>query len=328
MKNIIVFGATGTVGAYTILELVKRGGYRIIAVGRREDNGFFQNIGVTYYKLDISNKEAFNTLPDLTFDAVLHLAGPMPSKMEGYDPMSYIQSIMGGTLNVMDFVRKTKSKKIIFTQTRADSSYLMGSKEPVPADIQKKFPLKGDHSIYTICKNAAVDIIDHYFHEYNISRFILRLPTIYAYHPNPYFYVNGKKKKKAYMELIHRAINGEQIEIWGDPDMEKEIVYVKDLVEIIRLAIENDGEGGVFNVGRGVGESLESQIKGIIEVFDVNGKCDVVYRPEMPNARQFVHDISKTQSVLGFSSQYTYLQMLTDLKEEMNNNTFAKLWGQ
>ena len=41
MKKVLVFGATGTVGAYTCIYLKERG-YDVIAVGhRKDDNGFF-----------------------------------------------------------------------------------------------------------------------------------------------------------------------------------------------------------------------------------------------------------------------------------------------
>ena len=41
MKKVVVFGATGTIGAYATMEL-KKAGYEVIAIGRRRsDNGFF-----------------------------------------------------------------------------------------------------------------------------------------------------------------------------------------------------------------------------------------------------------------------------------------------
>ena len=129
----------------------------------------------------------------------------MPAAMKGYEPRKYIDSIVIGTLNVLNFALKTHVKKIIFSQSRADSNYLMG-KKPIPSDIVKKFPLTGDHAVYSICKNAAVDMIEHYYYQYKLKRFILRLPTIYAYHPNKYFYVDGIKKTIAYRLIMDKAM--------------------------------------------------------------------------------------------------------------------------
>ena len=53
-EKVVVFGSTGTVGAYSALLLSKEG-YEVIAVGRRnDDNGFFNSIGATYLSLDIT----------------------------------------------------------------------------------------------------------------------------------------------------------------------------------------------------------------------------------------------------------------------------------
>lgn len=328
MKRVLIIGVTGSVGAYLAVHLSKNG-YAVTGIGSRSsDNGFFDEIGVKYISLDITKEENFAKLDGLAFDTVIHLAGAMPSKMEGYNPSAYIQTIMHGTLNVLNYVRKSQISKIIFTQTRADSNHLMGTTVPVPADITRSYPLKGDHSVYTICKNAAVDLIEHYHHSFGIARFILRLPTIYAYHPDKYFYVNGVKKVKAYRYLMDQASQGLPIEVWGDPNLKKEITYVKDLVQIIEKAIESPLSGGFYNVGCGVGVSLIEQIQGIVKVFSPKDKSsELILRPEMPNSRQFIHDISKTVKDLNYTPAYNYIDLLEDFKKEMELNRFAKLWG-
>ena len=56
--------------------------------------------------------------------------------------------------------------------------------------------------MYVISKNAAVDMIEHYYQEYGLKRFIFRLPTIYMYTPNKYYYVNGVKKIMGFRYMI------------------------------------------------------------------------------------------------------------------------------
>lgn len=328
MSKIIIFGATGTVGAYASV-ILKRNGYDVVAVGRRmSDNDFFSTYGIPYYSVDIKNKENFSVLPTTNIDAVIHLAGAMPATMSGYHPHEYVYSVLDGTLNVLEYVRDNGIKKIIFAQSRADSNYLMG-KTPIPSDIEKRFPLIGDHSIYSICKNAAVDIIEHFYHQYNIKRFVLRLPTIYAYHPNPYFYVNGEKRMMAFRYMMEQAMKGETIELWGDPTRGKEIVYVKDAVQVIERCLESDLDGGMYNVGRGVPVTLEEQIKGIIDVFcDPDNMSQIMYRPDKPNAREYVNDITKTIKELGYIPHYDYIAQLRDFKKYMEEEPFSKLWGK
>ena len=49
MKTVVVFGATGNLGAYIAVHL-KNQGYDVIAVGhRKDDNNFFADRGMRYY---------------------------------------------------------------------------------------------------------------------------------------------------------------------------------------------------------------------------------------------------------------------------------------
>ena len=328
MGKIIIFGATGLVGTYTSVMLKQRG-FEVVAVGRRKsDNGFFSDYNIPYYSVDIKDRSAFRLLPHEDISAVIHLAGAMPAAMNGYNPHEYVYSVMDGTLNVLEYVRDCGCQKIVFAQSRADSNYLMG-KTPIPSDIVKKFPLTGDHSIYSICKNAAVDMIEHFYHQYGIKRFVFRFPTIYAYHPNPYFHVNGEKKMMAFRYMMEQAMRGETIEIWGNPNRGKEIVYVKDTVQIIQKCIESPLDGGVYNVGRGVPVTLDEQVKEIVRVFcRPDAVSKIVYRPDKPDAREYVNDISKTEKELGYHSEYNYHDQLVDFKKEMEAEPFAKLWGK
>ena len=63
MKTVVVFGATGNLGAYISVHL-KRQGYHVIGVGhRKDDHGFFADHGMSYYSVDIKDRKAFDILP-------------------------------------------------------------------------------------------------------------------------------------------------------------------------------------------------------------------------------------------------------------------------
>ena len=106
------------------------------------------------------------------------------------------------------------------------------------------------------------------------------------------------------------------------------MVYVKDCTQIIRKAIESNVDGGVYNVGTGVGTSLRDQIEGIVNVFsDVERKSSIIHRPDMPDSPDYIMDISKTVRELGYEPKYYYLDYLNDMKKEMEENRFSLLWG-
>lgn len=326
-KKIVVFGATGNLGAHISLHL-KSIGYDVIAVGhRKSDNGFFSDYGIPYYSINIEDKSEFEILPQENIFAVVHFAGKLPAVMEGFDASVYIQSIIQGTLNVLEYTRKCGADRIIFPQTLFDIHYLFGTKVPIPADSLSKVP-EGDHWMYVIAKNAAVDMIEHYYKEYGIKRFILRLSRIYLYHPNPYTYTDGKKVLVSDRLLIYKAMKGEKIEIWGDPNRLLETICIDDFLQIVEKALSAKVDGGIYNVGSG-GSTLEERIKGIVEVFSpVDNPSEIVYCPEKKNCTQFVLDIRKTVNELGYEPQYTWKDYLLKFKEEMKKQTFAKIWGR
>lgn len=326
-KKVIVFGATGTLGTHVAVHL-QRIGYQVHAVGyRKSDNGFFNDYNIPYYSVDIADIEQFSQLPQSNIDTVLHFAGALPASMQGYAPGKYIDSIVKGTLNVLEYTRKCGTKKIIFPQSLFDISYLFGSKTPILPDATRKAPLTGDHAIYVIAKMAAVDLIEHYYHLYGIKRFILRLPRIYMFHPNPYTYTDGIKCLISDRYLIEQAIKGETIEIWGDPQRLLETICVMDFLQIVEKCVTSPLDGGIYNVGSG-GSTLEERVRGIVEVFSPKeNPSPIIYRPEKRNSQQFVLDIHKTMNELKYEPQYNWKEYLLDFKKEMEAQTFKKLWG-
>lgn len=327
MKRVIVFGATGNLGANISIYLHNIG-YEVIAVGhRKNDNGFFADHGMKYYSVDIEKESDFKILPVDNIYAVLHFAGVLPAVMEGFSATPYIQSIIQGTLNVLEYTRTVGADRIIFPQTLFDIHHLFGSKTPIPADSQRQVP-EGDHWMYVIAKNAACDMIEHYYNNFGIKRFIFRLSRIYLYHPNPYTFTDGKKVLVSDRALIYKAIKGEPIEVWGDPYRVLETISIYDFLRIIEKALVAVVGGGIYNVGSG-GTTLEERVRGIVDVFSPkNNKSEISYCPEKPNGTQFVLDITKTKLELGYEPKFSWYDYLVKFKKEMEIQPFAKLWGR
>lgn len=327
MKNILIIGATGSVGAYTTLYL-KNNGYNVYAVAHRpSDNGFFEEKGIPYFSIDLKEKTSFSVLPR-DINVVLHFAGAMPARMKGYNPYEYVDTIITGTLNVLEYMREIGCGKIVFTQSIADVLYKFGSTEPIDDDAEMKFPLNTDHSVYSISKNAAVNLIEHYHSRYGFQRFIVRLPTIYVYQPNPFYYVDGIKKWMGYRYIIDQAIKGKTLEVWGNPESKKEMVYVGDFVNMMECCIKATHEGGVYNIGCGNPVSIAYQIRTIAEIFNTEKKSDIVYRPDKPSSPQFVLSIEKAKRELGYAPKFDFVTMMECFKHDMEVEPFAQLWGK
>ena len=261
MKKVLVFGASGDLGRYLVEYLNNYGKdhFWVIASGNR-DTSYYTDMGICYYQVDISKCEDFKKLPT-DVDIVIDLAGYMPAKMKGYFPEKYFAVNTIGTLNILEYCKNTGVKKIIFSTSFGD---ILGNLEK---DIVLKwnspinFSYTTDHTAYVISKIAACQLIENYHQQYGIDEIIFRLPTVYMWAESPYYYVNGEEKKLGYRLLIDKAIAGETIEVFGDPSRVKDMVYVKDFCKMVYLAMIGNVSKGIYNVGTGIGTSLNIHIK-------------------------------------------------------------------
>ena len=327
LGKVLVLGATGNLGAYSALAL-KEAGFEVIAAGKRDgDNGFFEARGIPYYSIDITEKGDFDLLKGLGIETVADFAGELPSRC-AYNPQRLIRTITEATMNVLEFMRTEKCSKIIFPTTPYDLFAFHETGEPIDPDLPRSYPPTGDHSVYAIAKNAAVDLIENYHNEYGISRFILRFFTIYQYHPNAYHFADGKMRMMPYRSLMDRAARGETIAIYGNPSRVKEMVYIKDFTKVVVGAAKSDLEGGFYNIGSPHRVSLDEMIHGIVDVFsDHQNKSVVEYDPDKPDTLQSMLDWTKTAKELGYSPEYDFISLLNDFKHEMETEPMAQLWG-
>lgn len=330
-KKIIIFGATGNVGSYLTkycTEYFNKEEYEIIASGRRSVN-VFENLEVKYAQVDITKEEDFDKLPKENVHAVMLLAAKIPSYMDDYNPREYIESNVIGAFNVLEYCRKVKADRILYTQTVFDISLHAKDGVVLKPDLDRNFSYTGDHAVYVISKNTALELIEHYHQEFGLKKFIFRLPTIYNYSPFQYYYPNGKKTMRPLYQMINKAKNGEPIELWGDPNYSKDMVHVYDFSQMLCKAVEVDREEGFYNIGTGIPVTLKEQIEAIIEVFSPkDNKSEIIYRPEKVSSGGFLMDVSNAKEELGYEPQYTVKKLFEDYKKEMELNRFKELRGE
>ena len=326
-KKIIVLGSAGNLGMYFMdylndnLDFKK---YEVIATGTKDEYPYEFYKG-KYIKVDITKKEDFEKLPKENIHAVVDFAGILPAYLKRDDPNKYIDVNIKGTLNVLNYCVQAKVDRIAYTQTWADLNGYLKDKKPLKPDLLRKPIFVGDHAIYTVTKCAAVDLIECYHQMYEIKNFIFRLPNIYLYSPEMYYYVNGEKKFISYRYLIQRAIEGKDIEMWGNPDLGKDVIYVKDLCQMIFKSLFVQLQTGVYNAGTGVKTTMREQIEGIVKVFSPKDKpSKIIECPEKKDCDDFVMDIENAKKELGYEPKYDYISYLEDYKKEMKQNKFRK----
>ncbi len=66
-------------------------------------------------------------------------------------------------------------------------------------------------------------------------------------------------------------------------------------------------------------------IRGIVDVFSpADNRSEISYDRTQADTLQTMLDMSKTQKELGYQPQYSYIDMLKDIKKEMVEEPFAK----
>ncbi len=328
MQKIIILGASGNVGSYVThyaKEFFSELDFEIIASGRRTTDVFSKE-GIQYISVDITKKEDFNKLPQSNVKSVMLLSSATPSYMANYDPEKYLNTNIMGTFNVLEYCKKTKVDRIVFTQTTYDL-WLYDHDSILKSDLPPKFPYSGDHAVYTISKNSAIELIKHYYAEYGLKYYIFRPGTVYCWSDYHYYFSNGEKKMRPLYVMINRALNGEDIELWGNPNYKKDMLYVYDFAqEMCKSILTNKVDHGIYNGGTGKPITMEEQIQAIIDVFSPsNKKSKIVYKPNKISGGGVLFDIDNARKDLGYEPVYDLYAMFEDMKKEMGLGRYKEL---
>lgn len=326
MKKVLVFGATGQIGSNVAVYL-KDKGYDVIAVGHRSsDGGFFATKDIRYIG-GVANENSvdFEKLPT-DIDVVINLAGAMPAHANA-SPMPYIQSIVVGTVNICEWLRtKTSCKRFIFNTTPSDVIKYLNQPTPVPDYADRSFPKNGgDHAVYAIAKNTAVDILEHYSIAYGFKPIVFRHDTVYSWSESPYYNINGERKKLPWRVITENAINGQTVEVWGNPNFKKCLLYVKDFCSAIDCAIQCDCTG-IYNLSGVRFYTMEEQIQGIIDVFgNKSNPPSKKYCPEKPSTPMHLYADEKAKIELGWVPCWDWWKACENMKKVMEEKPFHLL---
>lgn len=330
----IIFGASSFIGVYTVDEFLKQG-EKVIVTGR--NNKFkehYDEIGVQYINLDLANKEDFEQLPKEGVEGVILLAGLLPANAqvnldedENADDYFRINTI--GTINVLEYCRKNGINRVISNCSYADVRGAWG-KKTITEDEPRDFIYTGDHAVYVFSKNAANDTMEYYNQQHGMKNAWFRFPPVYGVGPHDSLYINGTLKKSGLKIFIDNASEGKDICIYGDPNLSRDVVYVKDVAHAYYLAMKSDKTSGLYNMTSGRGVTLQEQAEVIAELWapSPEKKSKITYKPEIVNnTPSYLFSMEKAKRDFGFVPAYSdFKVMMTDYKKDLDANKYQELF--
>jgi CDP-paratose 2-epimerase len=243
--------------------------------------------------------------------AVYHLAAQVAVTTSLDDPLADLATNLMGTLHVLEAIRSAAAKPpLLFTSTNkvygrlasVDLAERPTRHEPVDASLSRlgadeRQPLEF-LSPYGCSKGSADQYVLDYARSFGIQAAVFRMSCIYG----PYQL--GSEDQGWVAHFLRQALKGEPITIYGDGKQVRDLLFVEDLVDAMRLVQDNMpiAAGEAFNLGGGP-ENSSSLIELIGELELLTGSSITIdHGPErLADQRWFVADTSKIRKLLGWS---------------------------
>ena len=332
---VLIIGASSFIGVHTVSEFLAQG-CKVAVTGRKNKfKEHYDYLGVDYYNLDLACKNDFEKLPKFGIDGVILLAGLLPANAEvdldkDENATDYFLINVIGTINVLEYCRKNNIQRVISACSYADVKNVWSTDKAISEEEPRNFSYKGDHAVYVISKNAANDVMEYYNQQHGMKNAWFRFPPVYGAGPHGSLFVNGKIYKSGLQIFMENAAEGKDICVYGNKDLSRDVVYVKDVAKAYFQAMFSEKTYGMYNVTSGRGVTLQEQAEIIAEVFKTPGhqRSKVIFQPEKTNnSPSYLFSIEKANRDFGYKPRYAdFKVMMSDLKKDLDNNLYRDLF--
>jgi UDP-glucuronate 4-epimerase len=296
-RRVLVSGGAGFIGSHLVDLLLREGGWHVTVVDNFDP--FYErevkqaNIAAHasdprfhLVEADILSNELDELLGHRDFDVIVHLAAKAGVRPSIGDPVGYQEVNVGGTQRMLDYARRTGSKRFVL----ASSSSVYGENQSVP--WKESDPVLMPISPYAASKLAAEHFARVHAQLHGLHTTVLRFFTVYGPRQRPDLAIH---------QFFRKIMHGDPIRQFGDGSTQRDYTFIDDIVAGVRSAMERD-KGSVYevyNLGNSGTIALAELIRGIERVL--GREAAIEHWPEQPGdvPRTFA-DITKATKDLGF----------------------------
>jgi UDP-glucose 4-epimerase len=157
-----------------------------------------------------------------------------------------------------------------------------------PAEVTSERTPTNPTTLYGLSKLYCERVVSQFGLDRGLTTQILRLGHIYG---------PGEQEYRKFLPVaISNILRGVPVEIWGDGEDLRSLLYVGDAVEAIIAAVDYPDDIGVVNVVGGVSRSIREILRQLALV--TNRPTQFVSKPYAGPARSYVFDNSKVARFL------------------------------
>jgi len=283
-ERALVTGGAGFIGSHLVEELLREGLEVVVldnlSVGRRD----YVPEGAVFVEGSILDKKIAGKAMD-GVDVVFHNAARVSIRDSVKNFAKDAETNVLGTVKVLECALSHNIKKFVYASSMA--VYGDVDKLPIKEDIQTKptspygvSKLSGEYYCMLLGGGNLDVTVLRYFNTYGVRQTL-----------TPYVGV--------VTIFINKILSGETPVIFGSGEQIRDFVHVKDVARANVLAMEKSASNQVFNIGSGMGRTINEVAKILAE--KINPGAEFINGPQQHGEpSNSIADISRAKKVLGF----------------------------
>ena len=281
--NALVLGGTGFLGSHLVDRLLASG-HSVRVLDRQQELYRAPLPAVDCHIADFGNRAQLHSTLEGR-DLVFHLVSTTVPRTSNDDPAFDVTSNVVETIYLLEQCVRERVKKVVFVSS-GGAVYGTPAAVPVSEDGQKN-----PESSYGIAKLTIESYLELFHRLHGLDYTIVRPSNPYGPRQNPL----GNQGVIAV--FMGRMARGQAVEVWGDGRTVKDYLFIDDLVEGIYRAATLNPPSHVFNLGSGIGHSVNDLVRLIGEA--VGRPLDVIHSSKQTHdVSRIVLDISRARREL------------------------------